>query len=212
VCQCRAFRVYTPSPPLNFKVAVLLLTFEYPDTSINPPTVSVTARVDDGERYRFKKITFTGNKAIVNTALLRNSFPMKDGDIFDTSKVREGLENLRKLYGQYGYINFTPVPDTKIDDENKLIALDVDLDEGAAFVVRSFAIAGADEQKKAALTALWPEMLQPGRVYNTRLVELFIQQAREQNLLPPDADEPTFSRDLDETNHTVDIVLRLQPK
>ena len=78
--------------------------------------VDITVPVEEGERYRLKQITFTGNKTITNTAVLRRQFRMKDGDIFNTDMVRKGLEDLRKVYGALGYINFTAVPDTKIDE------------------------------------------------------------------------------------------------
>jgi outer membrane protein insertion porin family len=72
--------------------------------------VDITMPVEEGQRYRLKQITFSGNKAIRNTAPLRTLFKLKDGDIFDTEAVRKGLEQLRKAYAALGYINFTPVP------------------------------------------------------------------------------------------------------
>ena len=35
---------------------------------------------------------------------------MSEGDVFSTAKLRKGLENLRKLYGEFGYIDFVPEP------------------------------------------------------------------------------------------------------
>jgi len=37
-------------------------------------------------------------------------FGMRKGDVFSTDKLRKGLENMRKLYGQFGYINFVRSP------------------------------------------------------------------------------------------------------
>ena len=84
-------------------------------------SVDITMPIEEGDRYRLGTITFKNNKAISNVAALRNLFPMKDGDIFSREKVAKGLENLRKAYGEAGYINFTSVPDTKFDDEKKKI-------------------------------------------------------------------------------------------
>ena len=60
-------------------------------------------------------------------------FPIKDGETFDTHKISKGLENLRKAYGEIGYINFTSVPETDIDDEKKLLTLNIDVEEGKPF-------------------------------------------------------------------------------
>ncbi len=47
---------------------------------------------------------------MTNTKALRAQFNMKDGDYFNATLIGKGLENLRKAYGQLGYINFTAVP------------------------------------------------------------------------------------------------------
>ena len=75
-------------------------------------SVDITMPIEEGDRYRLGTITFKNNKAITNNAALRNLFPMKDGDIFSREKIAKGLENLRKAYGEAGYINFTSVPET----------------------------------------------------------------------------------------------------
>ena len=36
---------------------------------------------------------------------------MAEGDIFSTGKLRKGMENLRKLYGEFGYIDMVPEPE-----------------------------------------------------------------------------------------------------
>ena len=74
--------------------------------------VDITMPVEEGDQYRLKEITFTGNKAVSDTRALRAQFKIKDGDIFDSEEIRKGLENLRKAYAALGYINFSPVPNT----------------------------------------------------------------------------------------------------
>ena len=69
--------------------------------------VDITMAIEEGDQYRLGKITFKNNKAISNTAALRSLIPLKDGDIFSREKIAKGMENLRKAYGEYGYINYT---------------------------------------------------------------------------------------------------------
>src|ERR1019366_8352701 len=104
--------------------------------------VDITMPVEEGERYRLKEITFSGNKAITNKAALRSLFKMKGGDWFNTEEVRKGLDELKKAYGGFGYINFTGVPDTIFDDKNKTITLKIDIDEGKQFFVRRIEFVG----------------------------------------------------------------------
>ncbi len=104
--------------------------------------VDITMPIEEGDRYHLGVITFKNNKAISNVAALRSLFPMKDGEIFSREKVAKGLENLRKAYGEAGYINFTSVPDTKFDDEKKTVNLEIDVDEGKQFYVRRIEFQG----------------------------------------------------------------------
>ena len=104
--------------------------------------VNITMPIEEGNRYTLGEITFKGNKAIANTKALRAVFPIKDGDIFDRSKIAKGLESLRKAYGQIGFINFTSIPDTRFDETKKQVFLDIDLDEGKQFSVRRIEFSG----------------------------------------------------------------------
>ena len=135
--------------------------------------IAVTALVDEGQQYRLREITFKNNIAIGNTRALRNLFPLKDGDVFSRKEIAKGLENLSKAYGQLGYLNFTSVPNTGIDDERGLIDLDIDVDEGKQFYVSSVNVLGLDEV--ASHNAAEDLLLKPGDVYNQRLANLFVE-------------------------------------
>ena len=88
---------------------------------------------------------------------------------FSRAKIAIGLENLRKAYGNFGYINFTSVPDTAFDDENHSISLDIDMDEGMQFVIGGVNVLGLDEPARQELLDGLP--IKPGQIYNSRLYE-----------------------------------------
>jgi outer membrane protein assembly factor BamA len=62
--------------------------------------------------YDPSKFDFTGVKLFrTPEVLMKPLFGMTTGDIFSTDKLRKGIENMRKLYGKFGYIDFVPEPD-----------------------------------------------------------------------------------------------------
>ena len=74
---------------------------------------------------------------------MRSLFPIKDGDIFSREKIGKGLENLRKAYGELGYINFTSDSEHRLSTRTKrLVFLDIDVDEGKQFFVRRIEFQG----------------------------------------------------------------------
>lgn len=172
--------------------------------------VDITIPIDEGERFRLKEITFTNAKAITNMKLLRAMFPMKDGDIFDTEMVRKGLKNLRDLYTEGGFINFTPVPDTVIDDEHKLITLKIDLDEGKKFYVRRIEFQGNTTTRDKVIRR--ELALEEGQVYNSKYWELSLLRLNQLQYfqeLKPDQDT---DRHIDEQSGTVDLTLKVKEK
>ncbi len=174
--------------------------------------VDITIPIEEGDKYRLGEITFKGNKAIQNTKALRTLFPIKDGDVFDRSKIGKGLEALGKAYGQYGYINFTSVPETRFDEEKKLIFIDIDLDEGKQFYVRRIEFQGNTTTRDKVIRR--EILLDEGQVYNQQLWEVSLQRLNQLGFfdtLKPD--DPTVTeRHLDEKNGTVDLLLKVREK
>src|SRR5579862_107241 len=132
--------------------------------------VAATFHIEEGPQYRLQQITFKGIKAIANTKALRDLFPSKDGDVFNRAAIGTGLENLGKAYRQFGYVNFTSVPETKINEANQRISLMIDIDEGKQFYISSIHVFGADPQILSDLP------LKPGQPYNGNLVEAFLRK------------------------------------
>jgi len=174
--------------------------------------VDITMPIDEGDKYRLGKITFKNNKFLSNTSALRNLFPLKDGDIFSREKVAKGLENLRKAYGQYGYINYTGVPSTTFDDEKKLANLEIDIDEGKQFYVRRIEFQGNTTTRDKVIRR--ELSLEEGGIYDSRLWELSLQRLNQLSYfdqLKPDDPNVTEKR-LDEKNGQVDLTLKVHEK
>ncbi len=174
--------------------------------------VDITMPIEEGDRYHLGTITFKNNKAIQSVAALRSLFPMKDGEIFSRDKVAKGLENLRKAYGEAGYINFTSVPDTKFDDEKKIVNLEVDVDEGKQFFVRRIEFQGNTTTRDKVIRR--EIALEEGQQYNSRYWELSLLRLNQLGYfdqLKPD-DPNTTERHLDEKAGTVDLTLKVHEK
>ena len=172
--------------------------------------VDITMPVEEGERYRLAAINFHGNKAIQNTAALRRLFVMKDGDLFNTDLVRKGLKALQEAYGEFGYINFTAVPDTKIDDEKHLITLDLDLDEGKQFYVRRIEFTvNTTTRDKVIRREL---ALEEGGIYNKKAWDFSLLRLNQLNYFEAlKADQDTDIKQ-DNQNNSIDITLKVKEK
>jgi len=98
--------------------------------------IALFVHVDEGPRYTLGGITFKHNKSLADVKRLRALFPINDGEVFSREKITKGLENLQKAFGEFGFANYTGVPATTFDDEQKVAFLRIDVDEGRQFICR----------------------------------------------------------------------------
>jgi outer membrane protein insertion porin family len=174
--------------------------------------VDITMPIDEGEQYRLGKITFKNNKALPNSAALRNLIPLKDGDIFSREKIAKGIENLRKAYGEFGYINYTGLPNTTFDEDKKLVNVEFDVDEGKQFYVRRIEFTGNTTTRDKVIRR--ELALEEGGVYNSRMWELSLLRLNQLSYfdqLKPD-DPNVTDKKLDEKDGYVDLTLHVHEK
>ncbi|MFZ1134306.1 MAG: outer membrane protein assembly factor BamA [Candidatus Korobacteraceae bacterium] len=172
--------------------------------------VDITLPVEEGDRYKLKEITFTGNKAVADTRALRAQFKIKDGDIFDTEAIRKGLENLRKAYAALGYINFAPVPNTDANDETHEISLKIDLDEGKQFFVRRIEFQGNTTTRDKVIRR--ELAIEEGQVYNGNLWELSLLRLNQLQYFEPLKPEQDSEIKQNSQDASVDILLKVHEK
>jgi outer membrane protein assembly factor BamA len=143
---------------------------EVPVVAENAARYDVVVRVlEEGKQYRLGDMHFIHVKAFPDSQL-RELFPEKRGEIFSKEQIAKGLENLRHLYGSAGYVNFTSVPSTEIDDEHASIDLQVDIDEDRVFHWGNLHVNGMRGQDSEILLRVW-EGLQ-GQIYTSSRQEL----------------------------------------
>jgi outer membrane protein insertion porin family len=172
--------------------------------------IDILMPVEEGDRYRLGGITFKGNQHYTNVKALRAQFAEKDGDFFNSTLFAKGLENLRKAYGQGGYINFVANPVPRIDEAKKLIYLDIDIDEGKPFYVSRIEFQGNSITRDKVIRR--ELLLEEGQVYNSQLWDLSILRLNQLNYFEPlKAEQDSESRQ-NTDDATVDLLLKLKEK
>jgi outer membrane protein insertion porin family len=172
--------------------------------------VDILVPIQEGDKYKLGTITFSGGKAITNMKALRAQFPIKDGDIFNRESIAKGLENLRKAYGEIGYINFSAVPETNIDEEKKTVSLAVDLDEGKQFSVRRIEFTGNTTTRDKVIRR--ELALEEGQTYNSRLWELSLLRLNQLNYFEALKVEQDSDVKQNAQDGTVDLTLKVKEK
>jgi outer membrane protein insertion porin family len=172
--------------------------------------IDILMPVEEGDRYKLGGITFKGNTHVPNVKVLRAQFAQKDGEYFNATLFGKGLDQLRKAYGELGYINFVGTPVPRIDEAKKLIFLDIDIDEGKPFYVSRIEFTGNTITRDKVIRR--ELLLEEGQVYNSRLWDLSILRLNQLNYFEVlKADQDSESRQNTEDG-TVDLLLKLKEK
>src|SRR5215467_9268361 len=176
--------------------------------------VNITIPIEEGERFRMgtlKIVSSDPDKALsLKVDALKAAFPLKQGDIFSTEKVRKALETYGKIYGEYGFIDFTPEPDTEVDDTNKIINLTLRFDEQKQYYVRRIDFSGNTTTRDKVIRR--ELMIDEGQLFNKRLWEMSILRLNQLDYF--DKIEADKAAEIKRNNKagTVDITLKLKEK
>jgi outer membrane protein insertion porin family len=140
----------------------------------NGKQTNITVRIEEGEQYRMGKLAFRSadpdQGLIFKPEILARAFPLKEGDIFDADKIRKSLDEFRKLYGTYGYIDFSSTPNFDVNDQKKIVNLTLEFDQQKQFFVRRIEFSGNTTTRDKVIRR--ELLLDEGQVFNNRLWEL----------------------------------------
>lgn len=176
-----------------------------------PGTVAdVKISLEEGKLYHLNNITFTGVKFFrTPEALMTPLFGMSKGDVFSTAKLRKGLDNMRKLYGDFGFIDFVaepsfdPSPDGKMD-------MSLSVDEGHQFFVRRIDFSGNTTTRDKVIRRQL--LIDEGQIFNNRLWELSILRLNQLGYFEPLKADTDADIKRDTRTNTVDITLKVKER
>lgn len=172
--------------------------------------MDINIPLEEGYKYRLKAITFKNASGFLPETKLRTLFPIRDGQTFDTHLLGKGIENLRKAYGAFGYVNFNEIPSFDIDDEKKLITVTIDIDPGQPYYVRRIEFEGNTTTRDRVIRR--ELLVQEGQIFNSQAWDVSILRLNQLNYferLKPE-DDTVIKRD--DQNHTVDLIVKVKEK
>ena len=175
--------------------------------------VNITIPIDEGARYHMGTLHVRSANPdeglFFKTDFLESIFPVKKGDIFSVAKVRKAIEDYTKLYGNYGYIDFTAEPNTDVHDDTKTIDLTFAFDQQKQFFVRRIEFSGNTGTRDKVIRR--ELLLSEGDMFRNNLWELSLLRLNQLDYFDPvkpaNAD---IKRNVKQG--TVDILLKLKEK
>ena len=169
--------------------------------------------LEEGDRYYRGKLSFTDVKLFrTPEAVLGPVFQMEENSVFDIEKLRKGLENLKKLYGEFGYIDFVAEPNFEFRDDEDPPKIDLNFiaDEGKQFFVRRINFSGNTTTRDKVIRR--EIMLDEGDMFNTRLWDLSMLRLNQLGYFEPIKEEEGTDIRRDTRQGLVDLTLNVKER
>jgi outer membrane protein insertion porin family len=114
-----------------------------PDVRVDPKAngIFITIAVKEQDQYRVGRVRVEGDD-LFSASELKNSMTLQEGEIFDRSQLANDILRITDRYTERGYAFADIVPLTNIDQQNRLVNIDVQIDRGPKVRVGRILIVG----------------------------------------------------------------------
>jgi outer membrane protein insertion porin family len=175
----------------------------------------VTVPIVEGKIYRLGEFTVEGN-SIFSEQQIRSVIGLNKGDIANGEKVSKGLyENLKKFYGQQGFIEYTAetVPTFKDNPQNPnegIVDFAVTIEEGKQFTLRRLEFVGNTFTRDNVLRR--EVLVNEGDIYNDAYWEYSIVKLNQTGYFNPIDKDKDVDRRTNDEEATVDLSLKVSER
>jgi outer membrane protein insertion porin family len=180
----------------------------------NGKAVNMTIPIEEGPRYKMgtlKIVSADPDKALsLKVDALKAAFPIKQGDVLNVSKLRKAMKDYTSIYGEYGFIDFTPEPDFDIDDANKIINLTLKFDEQKQYYVRRIDFSGNTTTRDKVIRR--ELLIDEGQLFNKRAWEVSILRLNQLDYFDRIEEDKAVEIKRNTKEGTVDLNLKVHEK
>ena len=175
----------------------------------------VTVPIVEGKVYRLGEFKVEGN-SIFSEDQIRAVIGLNKGDIANGEKVSKGLfENLKKFYGQQGFIEYTaePVPTFKDNPQNPnegIVDFQVTIEEGKQFTLRRLEFVGNTFTRDNVLRR--EVLINEGDIYNDVYWEYSVVKLNQLGYFNPIDKDKDVDRRTNDEEAAVDLSLKVSER
>ncbi len=164
--------------------------------------------VDAGDQYHLGELTLK-NCGIFNCEAMSRIFGLQKGDVVNFKRIKDGLDDIKKLYGNYGYIDWSYLPDQKFDQDTKVMDLTFDLQTGKQFIVDRINFEGNTKTRDKVLRREF--VLEEGKVFSSQALDMSVLRLNQLGFFDK-IEEKDYEVKPEEKTGLVDVTVKVKEK
>jgi outer membrane protein insertion porin family len=164
--------------------------------------------IDAGDQFRVGNLELK-NCGILLCDKLSAVFGMQKGDVVNYKRIKDTLENIKKLYGNLGFINWSYLPEYKTDSKNKTIDMIFDFQPDKQFFVHRINFAGNTKTRDKVMRREF--VLEEGKVFSSQLLDASVMRLNQLGYFDK-VEEKDYEVKPDDKTGLVDVTVKVKEK
>jgi len=186
---------------------------------VQPGRLGIDLKFNEGDKYYFRNITWTGN-SVYSTDVLNSILQIHKGDVYDVVTMQKRLQgggkqtdyDVSKMYRDNGYLFFNVTP-VELNIQNDSVDVEMRISEGKQATLNNIIINGNDLTSERVVRR--QVFTRPGYLFSQSDFERSIREISSLGQFDPEAIADAskgYSIIPNQLNNTVDIVYNVTEK
>ncbi|HTY63595.1 MAG TPA: outer membrane protein assembly factor BamA [Acidobacteriota bacterium] len=164
--------------------------------------------IDAGEQYRLGKLELK-NCDPFKCEFMKGMFGLKTGDVLNHKRITDTLDQIKKIYGAYGYINWNYLSEMSSDPKNKTIDLSFEFQPEKQFFVRFIQFLGNTKTRDKVIRR--EMILEEGKIFSSQALENSVLRINQLGFFEK-IEEKDYEVKPDDKNNLVDVNITVKEK
>jgi outer membrane protein insertion porin family len=164
--------------------------------------------IEAGDQFKMGELKLQ-NCGIFKCEFLATLFQMKKGDVLNYKKVKTTIDNIKKLYGNYGFIDVDLIQDQTPHPETKTLDLTFDLQPGKQFTVHRIDFEGNTKTRDKVMRREF--VIEEGKIFSTQLLDTSVQRLNMLGFFEK-VEDKDYSVTPDQKTASVDVIVKVKEK
>ncbi|MCB9602372.1 MAG: outer membrane protein assembly factor BamA [Sandaracinus sp.] len=118
--------------------------------------VDITVPIEEGPRFRVGRMTVrevdeNGQEVDALQSNLRDEIDLESGDWFNRTKIAMGIQSITRIYRDEGYAYVELVPETDLDQERRIVDINVNIVRGPPVRIERINISGNSKTRDSVI-------------------------------------------------------------
>jgi len=128
--------------------------------------------IEEGEQFRYGSFKIDGLKNFDKDLIEKNMYKVAIGEVVNYTHMKKANEDLKKLYGRYGFLDMEAIPEIKPDPKTKKVDISISVVEGKQYIVHRINFAGNTKTRDKVLRREF--ILEESHLFNGDFLEMSV--------------------------------------